>query len=78
VPVLRRSVWTAVLLDGINVAALGLMAGVTWQLGREAIVDGVTVLAAVAAAILLFRFKLNSAWLVLAGGVVGLIGLYTG
>jgi len=78
VPFMRRSVWTAVLLAGINVAALGLMAGVTWQLGREAIVDGVTVLVTVAAAILLFRFKLNSAWLVLAGGVVGLIGLYTG
>jgi chromate transporter len=78
VPVLRRSVWTAVLLDGINVAALGLMAGVTWQLGREAIVDGVTLLLAVGAMILLFRFKLNSAWLVLAGGIVGLIGLYTG
>jgi chromate transporter len=78
VPVLRRSVWTAVLLDGINVAALGLMAGVTWQLGREAIVDGVTLLLAVGAMILLFRFKLNSAWVVLAGGIVGLIGLYTG
>ena len=75
-PYMRRSVWTAVLLDGVNVAALGLMAGVTWQLGQEAIVDWVTLLLAVAAAILLFRFKLNSAWLVLAGGIVGLIGLY--
>jgi hypothetical protein len=28
--------------------------------------------------LLLFRFKLNSAWLVLAGGIVGLIGLYAG
>ncbi|MEW5960493.1 MAG: chromate efflux transporter [Chloroflexota bacterium] len=78
VPYLRRSTWTAVLLDGINVAALGLMAGVTWQLGQEAIVDGVTLLLAGGAAVLLFRFKLNSAWLVLAGGIVGLIGLYTG
>ena len=78
VPFMRRSVWTAVLLDGINVAALGLMAGVTWQLGREAMVDGLTIFVAVAAAILLFRFKLNSAWLVLAGGIVGLIRLYTG
>jgi chromate transporter len=76
VPYLRRSVWTAVLLDGINVAALGLMAGVTWQLGQEAIVDGLTLLLAVSAAIVLFRFKLNSAWLVLAGGIVGLIGFY--
>jgi chromate transporter len=31
---------------------------------------------AVSAAIVLFRFKLNSAWLVLAGGIVGLIGFY--
>ncbi|MCQ3980441.1 MAG: chromate transporter [Anaerolineae bacterium] len=76
VPYLRRSVWTAVLLDGINVAALGLMAGVTWQLGQEAIVDGVTLLLAVGAIIVLFRFKLNSAWLVLVGGIVGLIRLY--
>jgi chromate transporter len=78
VPYLRRSTWTAVLLDGINVAALGLMAGVTWQLGQEAIVDGVTLLLAVGAMILLLRFKLNSAWLVLVGGMVGFIGLYTG
>jgi chromate transporter len=78
VPYLRRSSWTAVLLDGINVAALGLMAGVTWQLGQEAIVDGVTLLLAVGAIIVLFRFKLNSAWLVLVGGIVGLIRLYAG
>ncbi|MCL4294448.1 MAG: chromate efflux transporter [Anaerolineae bacterium] len=78
VPYLRRSIWTAVLLDGINVAALGLMAGVTWQLGQEAIVDGLTLLLAAVAMIVLFRFKLNSAWLVLAGGIVGLIGLYIG
>ncbi|MBE7467591.1 MAG: hypothetical protein HS114_00430 [Anaerolineales bacterium] len=54
------------------------MAGVTWQLGQEAIVDGVTLLLAVGAMPLLLWFKLNSAWLVLAGGVVGLIGLYAG
>ncbi|MBI1879172.1 MAG: chromate efflux transporter [Chloroflexi bacterium] len=76
VPYMRRSVWTAVLLDGVNVAALGLMAGVTWQLGQEALVDGLTLLLAVVAIILLFGFKLNSAWLVLAGGIVGLIVRY--
>ena len=72
VPAMRRSPWTAALLDGVNVAALGLMAGVTWQLGRAAIVDWLTALLAIAAVIVLFRFKLNSAWLVMAGGVVGL------
>ncbi|HAJ34779.1 MAG TPA: chromate transporter [Chloroflexi bacterium] len=72
VPVMRRSPWTAALLDGVNVAALGLMAGVTWQLGRAAIFNWLTALLAVAALIVLVRFKLNSAWLVLAGGVIGL------
>jgi chromate transporter len=72
VPAMRRSPWTAALLDGVNVAALGLMAGVTWQLGRAAIVDWLTALLAVAAVIVLFRFRINSAWLVMAGGVVGL------
>lgn len=76
VPLMRRSPWTSALLDGVNVAALGLMAGVTWQLGQEAIVDWLTVVLAVTSALLLFRFKLNSAWLVLAGGLIGLIAAY--
>jgi chromate transporter len=71
VPHLRKSPWTAAFLDGVNVAALGLMAGVTWQLGRAAIVDIPTALLAIAAAVLLFRFQINSAWLVLAGASIG-------
>jgi chromate transporter len=59
-------------LDGVNVAALGLMAAVTWQLGQAAIVDWLTALLAILAAVLLFRFKLNSAWLVLGGALIGL------
>ncbi|MCI0395340.1 MAG: chromate efflux transporter [Chloroflexi bacterium] len=69
---LRNSTWTAPLLDGVNVTALGLMAGVTWQLGRAALVDLSTWLLAAAAAVLLFRFRVNSVWLVLGGGLVGL------
>lgn len=71
-PYLRKSSWTAAFLDGVNVAALGLMAGVTWQLGRAALIDLPTVLLTIVAAVLLFRFKINSAWLVLAGGLIGL------
>ncbi|MFN8488852.1 MAG: chromate efflux transporter [Caldilineaceae bacterium] len=76
VPYLRRSKWTATILDGVNVAALGLMAGVTLQLGRAAIIDLPTLLLAIAAALILFRFKVNSAWLVAAGGVIGLAKMY--
>ncbi|WP_129629035.1 chromate efflux transporter [Candidatus Oscillochloris fontis] len=73
IPVLRRSPWMGGFLDGVNVAALGLMAAVLWELGRAALVDWLTVLLALVAALLLFRFKLNSAWLVLGGGVVALL-----
>jgi chromate transporter len=72
VGMLRRSSWAGGFLDGVNVAALGLMAGVTWQLGRAAVVDWVTAVVVLASAVLVFRFKINSAWLVLGGGVVGL------
>ena len=72
VPRLRRYPWTAAMLDGVNVAAVGLMAAVTWLLGREAIVDPLTATLAIVAAFLLIRFRVNSAWLVLAGAIVGL------
>jgi len=71
-PRIRSSGWSAAFLDGVNVAALGLMVAVAWQLGRAAIVDSVTAALAVAAAILLIRFKTNSAWLVMGGGAAGL------
>jgi chromate transporter len=71
VPRLRRSRAAGAFLDGVNVASLALMATVTWHLGRSAITDLVTALLAVASALLLLRFRLNSAWLVLAGALAG-------
>lgn len=73
VPRLRRSPWAAGFLDGVNVASLGLMAAVTWELGQAALMDWVTVGLAVLSLALLLRLKWNSAWLVAAGGLVGLL-----
>jgi chromate transporter len=73
IPSLRRSRWFGAFLDGVNAASLGLMAAVVFTLGRTALVDGVTVGLAIAAAIAVLRFHLNSAWIVLAGGMVGFI-----
>jgi chromate transporter len=72
-PRLRKSPWTGALLDGVNVAAVGLIAGITVQLGQAALVDVLTVALAVVAAGALIRFKVNSAWLVLGGAVAGLL-----
>jgi chromate transporter len=78
VPRLRRSPWMGALLDGVNAAALGLMAAVTWTLGRAAIVDVVTLLLAVLAGVLLVRFKVNSTWLVVGGGLFALAWRWLG
>jgi chromate transporter len=72
-PRLRHSPVFAAILDGVNVAALGLMAGVTWQLARSAIVDVFTAVLAVLAALVLLRWRLNSAWLVLGGAAVAFL-----
>jgi chromate transporter len=73
VGIIRRSHWASAFLDGVNVGALGLMAGVTWQLGRAALVDWFTVSLALVAAAVIFSFKINSVWLVLGGGIAGIV-----
>jgi chromate transporter len=73
VPRLRKSPWTSAFLDGANAVAVGLMAAVVWQLGTSSIVDVLTLALLVIAAVLLIRFRLNSVWLVLGGGAVGLL-----
>lgn len=73
VPRLRGRADTAALLDGVNAAALGLMAGVTAQLARAAIVDAPTLLLTGAAALLLFRYRLSTTWLVAGGAAAGLL-----
>jgi len=75
IPRLRQSHWAGALLDGINVASLGLMAGVTLQLGQASLVDPLTIVILLLAVVLLVRCKINATWLVLAGAVVGLVRL---
>ncbi len=71
VPKLRASPVFGALLDGVNVGSLALMAVVTVQLGRSALVDPATVLLAAASAFLLIRYRVSSAWLILGGGMAG-------
>jgi chromate transporter len=75
VPKIRTSAWASALLDGLNVAALGLMAAVSWELGQDAVVDWLTVAIAIASFVALYRYRVNSAWLVLAGGALGFVAM---
>ncbi len=69
---LRQSEAASHFLDGVNAAALALMAAVTVQLTQAAIVDLPTLLLAVVAAVAVIRFKVNSTWLIVLGAVIGL------
>jgi chromate transporter len=73
-----RSASAGAFLDGVNAASLALMAVVTWGLGRAALVDPLTLSLAIAGGAVLLRSDINSAWLVLAGGVIGLIASAAG
>jgi chromate transporter len=73
IPRIRNSSWVSGLLDGVNVASLGLMAAVTWQLGRASLTGILTILIALSSFVLLMWFKVNSTWLILGGGLIGLL-----
>ena len=71
VPRIRQSPLAGALLDGVNVASLALMIAVTYRLGAAALVDWITPLLAGISAFLLFRYAINSIWLVLGGAAAG-------
>jgi len=73
IPRIRRSAWAGSFLDGVNVAALGLMAAVTWELARAALTGVFTLFIAGLAAVLLFRYKINSVVLVIFGAFMGAV-----
>jgi chromate transporter len=73
VSLLRKSRLVASILDGVTVGSLALMAVVTWQLGRAAIVDVATTALAIGSAVLLLRFRLNTTWLIVVGAGLGTI-----
>jgi chromate transporter len=70
-PRLRRSTIASAFLDGVTAASVGLIAWVLFLLGKAALVDLLTIGLAIGGAVLLFRYRLNAVWLILAGGLLG-------
>ena len=70
---IRRSRVAAAFLDGVNAAAVALMASVALALGRATLVDGWTWALALASAVALVRFRVNATWLILAGAAIGML-----
>lgn len=71
IPRIRQSALASAALDGVIAGSLALMAVVTWQLGKTAIVDRATLVVFLLSAFVLLRFRVNSAWLIGAAAVAG-------
>jgi chromate transporter len=70
---MRESKVMGAFLDGLNVASLALMAVVTFSLGKSAIIDTSTLVLTLISGFLLTRTKINSAWLILIGAILGFV-----
>ena len=70
---LRQSVWIATFLDSVNVSAVALMAGVTVRLGIDALKGWPAILISLASLAVLLLWKISPAWIVLGGGIAGLL-----
>jgi chromate transporter len=72
-PRLRKSPPASAFLDGVNAAAVALMATVSWQFARAALVNLPSIVLGSISVVLVFRYKVNSAWVVLGGALAGIL-----
>lgn len=70
VPRLRASPIAGAFLDGVNAASLALMAVVSVELGRAAVVDVVGAVVFFFVVVMLRLTKVNPTWLILGGAIV--------
>jgi chromate transporter len=78
IPWLRNSSWTGAFLDAVNVSALALMVVTTLQLAIATLtveispyVDFWGLVIFLISAVLIIHYRINAAWLVFGGGLVG-------
>jgi chromate transporter len=70
---IRKSALAAAFLDGVNAAAVALMASVALPLGLATLVDAWTWALGLGSALLLIRYRVNATWLILAGAASGIL-----
>jgi chromate transporter len=76
IPQLRRSKWMSGFLDAINASAVALMAVVTLRLSQTLIfqptgLNWIALSIAAISALLAIQWRVNAAWLILAGAILG-------
>jgi chromate transporter len=78
---IRNSSWTRPFLDAVNVSAVALMVLTTIQLGIATLIlpkansiDLLGLAIAVISTILVIRYHINTAYLILGGSMIGYLG----
>ena len=73
IPKLRKSKIMSAMLDGVNTGSLVLMTIVSLKLGIASLINPLTIIIFVLSFLILIKYKINSAWLIVAGGIIGWI-----
>ena len=69
---MRNSKPFALFLDAVNVASIAIIVAICYELGRDTITDWRTIVIALLSIVLVFKYrKINSAFVVLGGALVG-------
>lgn len=70
---IKNSAMASDFLAGVIVASLVLMASVTWTLAVSSVIDGLTAILGVLSLIAVFKYRINTTWLIFAGGALGFL-----
>jgi chromate transporter len=70
---IRQSKMAGAFIDGVNVAAVALMAQIAFVLGRASLIDAPAWIIAVTSAVLLLWLRVNATWLILGGAALGIL-----
>jgi chromate transporter len=72
-PRLRQSRLAGAFLDGVNAGAVALMAFVGGQFARATLVSVPALVLAAISGLLVFRYRVNSAWVIAGAALSGLL-----
>lgn len=70
---IKNSAIASDFLAGVIVASLALMASVTWTLAMSSVIDWLTALLAMLSCIAIFKYRVNTTWLIFGGGAIGIV-----
>jgi chromate transporter len=73
IPKMRQSKILSYFLDAVNVAAVAVMVAVLFKMGKDVLNDWQPIVICVLSLLAVFKLKVNSIWIIIAGAVLGFL-----